>query len=106
MAPKDRYVLGHVTSLNGVYLSRFKTTFLNLPVLYIPWHRQAQTQTTLFTFIKSAKIQTATYVSTYLPITYTLLNLSECCSDLSVFYTYLQVRCPMKRVIPLSNRNI
>ena len=34
---KDRYVLGHVTSLNGFYLSRFKMPFLNLPVLYIPW---------------------------------------------------------------------
>ena len=33
----DRYVLGHVTGLNGFYLSRFKTPFLNLPVLYIPW---------------------------------------------------------------------
>ena len=32
----DRYVLGHVTGLNGFYLSRFKTPFLNLPVLYIP----------------------------------------------------------------------
>ena len=29
----DRYVLGHVTGLNGFYLSRFKTPFLNLPVL-------------------------------------------------------------------------
>ena len=29
-------VLGHVTGLNGFYLSRFKTRFLNLPVLYIP----------------------------------------------------------------------
>ena len=27
----DRYVLGHVTGLNGFYLSRFKTPFLNLP---------------------------------------------------------------------------
>ena len=35
---KDRYVLDHVTSLNGFYLSRFKTPFLNLPVLYIPWY--------------------------------------------------------------------
>ena len=34
--PTDRYVLGHVTGLNGFYLSRFKTPFLNLPVLYIP----------------------------------------------------------------------
>ena len=34
---KDRFVLGHVTSLNGFYLSRFKMPFLNLPVLYIPW---------------------------------------------------------------------
>ena len=34
---KDRYVLRQVTSLNGFYLSRFKTPFLNLPVLYIPW---------------------------------------------------------------------
>ena len=25
-----------MTSLNGFYLSRFKTPFLNLPVLYIP----------------------------------------------------------------------
>ena len=33
----DRYVLGHVTGLNGFYLSRFKMPFLNLPVLYIPW---------------------------------------------------------------------
>ena len=33
----DRYVLGHVTGLNGFYLSRFKTPFSNLPVLYIPW---------------------------------------------------------------------
>ena len=32
----DRYVLGHVTGLNGFYLSRFKTPFLNLPVMYIP----------------------------------------------------------------------
>ena len=36
----DRYVLGHVTGLNGFYLSRFKTPFLNLPVLYIPWNNE------------------------------------------------------------------
>ena len=38
----DRYVLGHVTGLNGFYLSRFKTPFLNLPVLYIPCKIQSE----------------------------------------------------------------
>ena len=27
-----------MTRSNGFYLSRFKTPFLNLPVLYIPWY--------------------------------------------------------------------
>ena len=60
---------------------------------------QTQTQTTLFTFMKRAKIQTAMCVLAF----YILLNLPEFLSDPSVFLAVLiNTDASEKRVIPLS----
>ena len=46
--PSYLLTLGHVTGLNGFYLFRFKTPFLNLPVLYIPWEKTRKKQEILW----------------------------------------------------------